>query len=310
LGTLLIIDDSSSSRREIIKILQETGEFSRFLEAGDGATGLQVFSEAGSEIDLVVCDIIMPRMDGYEFLKSVKAIPSLFHIPVVMVSADSKLKDIVKAFELGAHDYIHKPFIPPILTARLKNTLRIKQLHDQLKIQKDLMEKLATIDPLTDISNVRYFRQRLEDELGRAARYRYPLALVMIDIDHFKNINDTYGHPQGDSVLKEMVELLKQNSRKVDLQARYGGEEFVLALPHTTCEGATLAAERLRAQVEKHRFAGFPEPVKVTISVGIAQFNGRRDLKAQDLINEADQALYKAKNKGRNCVELAPLCHD
>jgi len=306
MGTMLIVDDSTANRREIKQIMQETGQFTRILEAGDGMAGLRIMTQEGPAIDLVVCDINMPVMDGYKFLQSVRMNPSLLRIPVVIVSADIRVKDIVKAFELGAYDYITKPFIPPILRSRLENLLQIKHLQDQLQQQKDLMEKLATTDPLTELPNVRYFRRRLEQELLRGRRYLMPLALIMLDIDHFKSINDTYGHPQGDVVLKEMAAILQEVLRKVDVPARYGGEEFVVALPQTTFEGAAQAAERLRVRVEKHRFPGMPEKTGVTISLGVASYPGHMEKSVQQLIDEADQALYKAKNGGRNRVVLGP----
>ncbi len=304
-GTLLILDDSPINRTAIRKSMEESGEFSRYFEAKDGVVGLKILSEVGNGVDVVVSDINMPVMDGYKFLRAVRVTLGLQHLPVVMVTSETEVEDVVKAFELGANDYIAKPFVPAILKARLKNMLNMKQLQDQLKIQKDLMEKLATTDPLTEIANVRYFRKWLDHELGRSHRYKVPMALIMFDIDHFKSINDTYGHPQGDAVLKELARIVQGSLRRVDLQARYGGEEFVVALPQTPPEGAALAAERLRTWVEEHRFPGLPEGARVTISLGLAFSTGERRMDVQELIDEADQALYRAKNKGRNRVEHA-----
>lgn len=305
MATLLLIDDSDAIRREIRRIVEKTGDFVRFLEARNGVEGLRVLAEAAPAIDVIVCDMNMPQMDGYKFLRAVRGNEALAHLPVVMVTSESEVEDMVKAFNLGASDYITKPVVPAILKARLKNMLKMKQLQDQLRAQKDMMERLATTDPLTEISNVRYFRNRLETELSRARRYIIPLSVLMIDIDHFKLINDTYGHPQGDAVLKEVAGMLQRILRNIDLAARYGGEEFVVALPQTTSAGAALAAERLRSKVEEHRFAGFPDTRKVTISVGVASLTGDKETAAQELIHAADQALYRAKKKGRNRVEVA-----
>ncbi len=303
--TVLIIDDAISSRKEIKRILEEAGVFTRFFEAENGGAGLQVLSEVGEGIDVVICDRIMPRMDGHKFLETVRRDASISHVPVVMLSEETKLKDIVKAFELGAYDFVSKPILPPILCARLKAILHTKQLQDQLKLQKQMMEKIATTDPLAQIPNVRFFQRRLEDEVNRTFRYKSPVNLVMIDIDHFKQINDTYGHPRGDTVIKELAANLQGAMRNVDLVARYGGEEFVVLLPQTDREGAALVAERVRERAEEHHFSGLPEDVRVTISVGVAHYDGQSEMKSQDLVDAADQALYEAKKKGRNRVVLA-----
>jgi diguanylate cyclase (GGDEF)-like protein len=303
-GTLLVIDDLEANRREVQRVMKESGDFDRFFEAADGVAGLKILSEEHENIDVIVSDFNMPLMDGYKFLRAVRVTLGLAHIPVVMITTENKVEFVVKAFELGANDYITKPFVPAILKARLKNMLRIKQLQDELKVQRDKMEKLATTDPLTELANVRYFRKWLDTELNRSWRYRNPFSLLMLDIDHFKEVNDTHGHPQGDLVLKEIARILRLAMRKVDAVARYGGEEFVIALPQTGGEAAALVAERLRARVEEHSFPGLPKRHKVTISIGVTQLLSDREIEVQEMINEADQALYRAKKNGRNRVEL------
>ncbi|MEE9229126.1 MAG: diguanylate cyclase [Acidobacteriota bacterium] len=305
MGTVLIIDDSLSDRKEIRRILQEAGIFTRYLEAGGGAAGLKILNEVGESIDVVVCNRIMSQMDGYKFLETLRASPELSHIPVVILSDETKMKVVVKAFELGAYDYIQKPVLPPILGARLRSILQIKQLQDELKMQKRAMEKLATTDPLAQIPNVRYFQKRLEEEVNRTWRYKIPLNLIMIDIDHFKQINDSYGHPRGDIVIHELAKVFQGVLRNVDLVARYGGEEFVVVLPQTNRGGAVRTAERLREQTACHHFTGLPEDVRVTISLGVAHFDGRMQIRGKELVDEADQALYEAKKHGRDCVVLS-----
>jgi diguanylate cyclase (GGDEF)-like protein len=248
MSTVLIIDDSETARRQIIKILEETDIFDLYLEAEDGAQGLKTLKEIGSGIDVVACDVSMPVMDGYNFLRMVKAREELKHIPVIMVTAETDVEEIVRAFDLGASDYITKPITPSILKVRLQNMLRIK------------------------------------------------------------NINDTYGHPQGDRVLKEMAEFFKKDMRKIDIVARYGGEEFVIALPQTGCDGGVIAAMRVKERVENHRFGGFKDPVTITISLGVCCLLDNAEADPQKLINEADQALYRAKRSGRNRVEAASNC--
>lgn len=308
MSTILLVDDSDTTRRQIKKILEEAEIFDLFLEAEDGAKGFKTLTEIGNGIDVVVCDVNMPVMDGYNFLRMVRAKDELKHIPVIMVTSATDVDEIVKAFDLGANDYITKPLTPSILKVRLNNMLRIKQLQDQLMMQKDLMEVMASTDPLTQIPNIRYFRQWLDNEFARSTRYGNDLTLIMIDIDHFKRINDTYGHPQGDTVLREMAVILKQEMRKIDIVARYGGEEFVIALPQTGCEGGIVAAMRVKERVEKHRFRGFKDPVTITVSLGVCCLIDNADADPQKLINEADQALYRAKRSGRNRVEAASNC--
>ncbi len=308
MGTLLIIDDSAASRSQIIEQMEGTEEFVRFLEAEDGAQGLKTLTEIGTGVDVVVCDINMPVMDGYNFLRMAKAKENLKHIPVVMITAEADVAEVVRAFDIGASDYITKPFNPLILKARLSNMLRIKELQDQLTMQKDLMEVMATTDPLTRIPNIRYFAKWLDTELARSMRYGNDLALIMLDIDHFKKINDTYGHPQGDTVLREMADVFKDDLRKIDVVARYGGEEFIIALPQTDCVGALIVAQRLREKVEKHQFKGFTNPVTITISLGLCCLVDSDVPEPKNMIDEADQALYRAKRAGRNRVEIAGNC--
>jgi two-component system cell cycle response regulator len=304
-GTLLIIDDSVSVRAEVLRVLREKGDFSRFLEAENGLVGLKLLTEVGQGIDAILCDLNMPLMDGFKFLRAAKSEPNLADIPVVMLTAEAEVGDVVKAFDLGAYDYITKPFLPAILRARLSAMYRIKRLQDQLKAQKNQMEKMATTDPLTSLPNVRQFRKALEVEVSRSARYGHPLSIVMLDIDHFKRVNDTWGHPAGDAVLVGLGGLFAVALRQVDLAARYGGEEFVVILPHTTGEDARMVAERLRVAVEEKPFPGAPGGIPLTVSLGVSTREGKDGPDGQALINAADQALYQAKEGGRNRVVVA-----
>ncbi len=309
MGTLLLIDDSSVVRADVLRVLREGQDFTRFLEAENGLSGLKILTEVGQGVDVILCDLNMPLMDGFKFLRAAKSDPKLSDIPVVMLTGEAESGDVVKAFELGAYDYITKPFLPEILRARLSAMLRIKSLQDQLKMQKDLMEKMATTDPLTGIPNVRYFRQALEVEVARSRRYGSPLSLIMCDLDHFKQVNDKFGHPAGDVVLATLARLLQDTLRRVDLAARYGGEEFVLLLPQTTCEQALLAAERIRVLVEEKVFPATAKGVRITLSLGVSCRGGKQEgIEGQDLIDAADQALYQAKEAGRNRV--VPSCND
>ena len=303
MGTLLIIDDSSPVREELIDILTADGDFDIFLQAPDGASGLKTLSDPGKRVDVVCCDLNMPRMDGYQFLRMARANPSLMNIPIVMVTAESDASDIVKAFELGANDFISKPFIPSILRVRLKNMLHIKHLQDLLKAQRGMMEEMATRDSLTNLANLRSFRLALEDEYHRSMRYGDPMSILMADLDHFKKVNDTYGHQRGDTVLTQTAQIMMDTMRKVDLVARYGGEEFVVIMPHTDMEGAVRAAERVRGAVEGNHFEGLPGDGDITVSIGVTTLVEGAGTDVDGLIRMADEALYSAKVNGRNRVE-------
>jgi len=305
MGTLLIIDDSAAVREELIDILTADGEFDIFLQATDGASGLKILSDPGQAVDVVCCDLNMPRMDGYELLRMARANPTLMNVPIIMVTAVSDDSDVVKAFELGANDFISKPFIPSILRARLKNMLHIKHLQDLLKAQRGMMEEIATTDSLTNIANLRSFRSSLEEEFNRSLRYGDPMSVLMADLDRFKDINDTYGHPRGDAVLKETAEIMLNVMRKVDLVARYGGEEFVVIMPHTDLDGAARAAERVRSAIEARHFKGLPAAGSITVSIGVTTLVEGIETNMDRMVQMADEALYRAKQKGRNRVEKA-----
>ena len=303
MGTLLIIDDSAHVREELIEILTGDGGFDIFLQAPDGASGLKVLSDPEQAVDVVCCDLNMPRMDGYQFLRMARANPSLMNIPIVMVTAESDVDDVVKTFELGANDFISKPFISSILKVRLKNMLHIKHLQDLLKAQRGMMEEMATRDSLTNLANLRSFRLSLEDELHRSLRYGEPMSLLMVDLDRFKNINDTYGHPRGDAVLRETARIMLDVMRKVDVVARYGGEEFMVIMPHTGLDGAVKAAERVRTAIEDNHFEGLPEAGDITVSIGVATLVEGVETDMDGLIKMVDEALYRAKVNGRNRAE-------
>lgn len=303
MGTLLIIDDSLSVREELVEILTAEGEFNVFLQAQDGASGLRILSDPGQSVDVVCCDLNMPLMDGYQFLRMARANPGLMSIPIVMVTSESEESEVLKAFELGANDFISKPFVPSILRARLKNMLHIKHLQDLLKAQRGMMEEMATKDALTGIANQRSFWLSLEDEFNRSRRYGEAMSLLMADLDHFKLVNDTHGHPFGDAVLRQTAAIMLEVMRKVDIVARYGGEEFAVIMPHTDLEGAVKAGERVRAAVQACTFEGPGSAARITVSIGVTSLTEGMDVDTHGLVKLADEALYRAKVGGRNRVE-------
>lgn len=301
---VLIVDDQRLNIRMLGAALADELDI---VEATDGEAALARAREL-PQPDLILLDIAMPGLDGYEVCRQLKEADETRHIPVIFATAMDDVADETRGFELGAVDYISKPFKLPVVQARVRTHLRLKR-------QSELLERLVTIDGLTEIPNRRRFDERLDAEWRRSIRSRQPLSVVLMDVDHFKLFNDHYGHAAGDRCLCAVAKgLVSALNRAADLVARYGGEEFVAVLPNTDAEGATLAAENLRVVVEAlcvphaHSSAG---PV-VTISLGGATVvpphaggPPHEELVAGDLTHAADLALYAAKESGRNRVVFA-----
>jgi two-component system cell cycle response regulator len=295
--SLMIVEDSPAARNQIREIIKKFSLFEHIHEAANGAEGFKVLLEK-REIDLILCDVVMPKMDGFKFLSMKKSKPEFDTIPVIMLTGKEEVKDRIKGLAGGASDYVIKPCDPGELIARIKVQLKIKKLEDELK-------RLAVTDDLTGLHNRRYFFEVLEREFDRARRYNAKLSYLMIDIDHFKRFNDTYGHQIGDKLLTRLALLLKKGLRKHDTVARYGGEEFALLLPETNLNGAAIVAQRYRKQVEEKNFGSSRKPLRTTISIGVSCYPEAVMESSEDLIRHADEALYRAKQGGRNRVELA-----
>ncbi len=300
-SSILIIDDSDNVREMIIRTLKEVGLFDQYREARDGIEGIK--SLIAGKADLIICDLEMPRMDGFKFMNMVTSRRDLQDIPIIMLTGreDRELK--IKGLEQGASDYVTKPFDAGELVARVKVQLKIKALQDELKRSNELLKELSNTDPLTNLYNRRYLTKALNSELLRAERTGDCLCLVMLDIDHFKKINDTYGHQNGDVVLSAIAEETLAGLRCYDVAARFGGEEFVLVLPGTQLAGGVDVAERLRQQVQAISFTPPLDKLKVTVSLGVAFYPAAEINDTDSLIKKADEALYLAKQNGRNRVE-------
>ena len=302
--SILIIDDTKSVRQQILDTLHGTDLFSNYFEAGNGLEGLRIL--LNEKIDVVLCDVEMPGMDGFKFLAMVNARKELHDIPILLLTSHEEMATKVKALEQGASDYLTKPFSPEELLARVKIHLKVKALQDNLKESNQLLQQLAQTDPLTELHNRRHMMDTLEAEFDRSSRVGSPFALLMVDLDHFKRVNDTYGHQLGDKVLQSTAWEIRALLRQYDSAARFGGEEFALLLPETTLSGANLVAERLRQGINNIEFAGPLSKLKISISVGVAAIPHARISTVSDLVRMADDALYAAKRNGRNRVENAP----
>lgn len=297
--SILIIDDIPTNLDVLVASLQE--ENMELTVALSGKDGLRLAQEL--QPDLILLDIMMPVMDGYETAKRLKAHSETTDIPIIFLSAKDDEYDVEQGLLLGAVDYISKPFSMPILKARLRNHLDLQQ-------KTKLLKELAYTDGLTQIANRRHFDCRLEQEWTRAQRNGSPLSLLMIDIDHFKQFNDCFGHSEGDLCLKQVANALSSVlNRTSDILARYGGEEFVVLLPETDLKGALIVAEKLRLSVEALRIRNGHSSIRewVSISLGLSCTVSINDLSKTGLIKLADQALYESKKQGRNQLSVYHL---
>jgi diguanylate cyclase (GGDEF)-like protein len=284
---VLVIDDSDLIHKLVrARLADEPVEVHCAAGAADGLA-----MAASLSPDLILLDVEMPGCDGFEACRRLKSDPATAAAPVVFLTGAATPEHKVQGLELGAVDYVTKPFDPAELRARVRAALRTKYL-------MDLLAKRAMIDGLTGLWNRACFEQRLATELSLAARTRRPLACALVDLDHFKSINDTHGHPFGDEVLRAVAQTLADASRAEDVVCRYGGEEFVLLLPNTTADHAHEFAQRLCAAVARTPFTARRGPVTVTCSIGVA--DNQNDRPAGEMVDLADKALYAAKQSGRN----------
>jgi len=303
---ILVVDDVAVNVQLLTTYLSSVGY--NVVAARDGQEALE--KVVSCKPDLVLLDVMMPKYNGYEVCERIKSNEATRIVPVIMVTALNEIEDKIKATEAGADDFVSKPFNKLELLTRVKSLLRIKELHDQLNAKvheleqaKERLRQLAITDGLTGLYNHRYFKEHLEQELYRAGRHHSEVSVVMIDIDHFKKFNDSYGHPAGDDLLRGIARLLRENIRKIDIAARYGGEEFCLVLAETNKNSARVVAEKMRKLVESHHFENpsSRENGLVTISLGVATFPNDANTMG-DLIAIADKRLYNAKQWGRNQV--------
>ena len=293
--TILIVDDVPTN----IKVLGEALKSEHKVRfARNGSKALEMAMSSPSP-DLILLDIMMPGMDGYEVCRKLKAEACTKNIPVIFITARDQEEDETKGLELGAVDYITKPFSIPIVKVRVKT-------HLELKRHRDMLENLSMLDGLTGISNRRRFDERLEVEWKRARRESSFLSLIMIDIDYFKAFNDHYGHQAGDDCLKSVAITLQSSvNRPADCVARYGGEEFACILPVTDMQGALVVAETLRKNVFTLNIPHAYSPVanSATISLGAASILPASGGTPDVLVEAADKALYHAKESGRNQIK-------
>ena len=305
--SILIVEDDIVSLKILEKSLVKAGY--RVVSAKNGREALDILTV--NFIPIVITDWMMPEMDGPELTRAIRERDFPGYIFIILVTARDSNDDIITGLEAGADDYMSKPFNKGELLARLKACRRILELESSLKSANEKIKILSINDPLTGIYNRGYMNERLPQEIARAKRYGHPLSLIMCDIDHFKMINDSYGHQAGDDILRKFVANLKNAIRYgIDWMVRYGGEEFLIVLPETRLTNAFQVAERLRALISRKIFTIHDKEIRVTASFGITGFESAThngNVSSEMLIGKADKCLYRAKKEGRNRVEGARL---
>jgi diguanylate cyclase (GGDEF)-like protein len=303
MASILVVEDDQAIAQMIKLILGKHGHDLRHVLNGDDA--LSALSNWTP--DLIISDVMMPGLDGFGLIKQLKTQPLTADIPIIFVTALSQVEQISQGLNLGAVDYLPKPFRAMELEARVNAALRLKFLQDDLRRANDELTELTLVDSLTGLKNHRFVSEYLAQNLLHSARYGESLSVLMIDIDHFKRVNDTYGHiPAGNDVLAELANVLRNQTRQSDVVCRFGGEEFLIICTNTPRSAVVTLAERIRAAVAVNRFPHLAPEENITVSVGAATYEPKRDRDANALLNRVDSALYEAKNEGRNRVCVAP----
>jgi len=305
---ILLVDDRQENLLALEAILEAPGLNILTASSGNKALGLML----EYDFAVVILDVQMPDMDGFEVAELMRKNEKTKYLPIIFVTAFSKEDTyIFKGYETGAVDYLFKPLNPVILKSKVNIFLELDRDKKELEESKKKIEKqnkqlkeLSIRDALTHLYNRRYFQEILIREFSLVKRNHTELSCFMIDLDHFKEVNDAYGHTFGDFVLRRFSQWLEDAIRKTDILSRYGGEEFVLLLPHTNLEGAIVLAEKFRQKAEKYVYEKDGYSIHVTVSVGIATFKAHSPTSAAELVNFADQALYRAKAEGRNQVRI------
>ena len=297
-GTILVADDSMVVRAVLRRQLEADGH--TVVEAVDGEEAITACRE--QHPDVILLDVEMPVLDGHATLERLKADPGLRDIPVVFLTGRVDTADVVTGLRLGAHDYLRKPFETNELMARVSAALRTKWLQDELRARNAELDRVSRIDMLTNIYNRRHLDEHLRRAIAAARRHDRTVGVLLVDIDHFKDVNDRYGHLSGDQVLKEVAARLQSTMRTEDALGRWGGEEFIAVLSETPSGSVGVIAERMRQAIAGAPFV-LDDGSQIPVTVSVGHVSGTDD--AEILVHRADDALYVAKAEGRNRVAAA-----
>ena len=291
--TILVIEDHPDQRDLLAIVLQREGY--RVVTAGNGVEAMEKLQK--EHVQIALSDIMMPKMDGFELIKAIRSEPSFKGIYMILITARIQEGDRVRGLDLGADDYITKPFSFSELLARVRVGSRVVNYQQNLEYQ-------TQTDPLTGLFNRRAFERKIAEEYERAKRYTHAVSVLLLDIDNFKNINDTYGHHGGDMALVKISAILRERTRRSDFPARYGGEEFVLILPETDQESALQVANKIHEEIRSQMFGTATTPFALTVSIGLSSTSTKPYSDWRQMLEDADQAMYLAKNSGKDRVQV------
>lgn len=291
---IMVVEDDPSILELVSFALKKKGY--SVITCDNALTALEELKK--DRVDIIISDLMMPKMDGIEFCSIVKK--HYKNIYFIIITAKNKTEDKVYGLNLGADEYISKPFDFMELLARVKAAERIINTQKQLIYLNEELEKLAETDELTRLKNRRYFNTQAFRELERAKRYGHTVATLLIDLDYFKKINDTYGHNIGDEALKAVTRIIKKSTRESDIVCRYSGDEFIVFLPETNPKNAFKVAEKIRKNIESFEFKAGVNKIPLSVSIGIAIRTPKMNSSLKQMLEQADNALYNSKDKGRN----------
>ena len=303
-ANILIVEDSKTQAIILKRVLLKKGY--QVNVAVNGVEALEYVNTTLNSPDVIITDLNMPEMDGFQLCKTLKKThPDTF---IIVLTANEDNTSLKESFDSGAIDFLKKPINEVELFVRIKNVLRIKNAETKLKetlslLSKNnkILEQLSITDPLTKLYNRKHLTEKLDQYIAHSLRYKNKLSIAMLDLDHFKAVNDTYGHSAGDEVLLKISDIFTRKTRETDIVGRYGGEEFLIITPETSSLDCYTLLKNISNELSNLRFS-FDENYKLTFSAGIKQFNGESIDQFQ---NNADQLLYKAKENGRNRIEYS-----
>ncbi len=301
MSKVLIVDDDA----KIVEMLEIGLNAMGYdtVAAYDGGSVFQIVIDEAP--DIILLDLNLPKKDGIAVCQEIREKMKDNYIPIIMVTARDDQQSKIDGLDVGADDYITKPVDIKEVMARIRSMLRLKSMNDELKDARDELKELAVRDYLTSCYNRRYFMEILMLEVKKAVRYDRVISCIMLDLDYFKNINDNYGHPVGDIVLRWFADVLRDNLRDSDIVGRYGGEEFIVLLPNiSTQEEMELICNRIRETVEKTTVNVGDNEINLTVSIGGSIFEGKNIPDVENIIEKIDNLLYDAKRAGRNCCKL------
>jgi two-component system cell cycle response regulator len=301
---ILVLDEDPDTLELLMEPLRWEGYDVR------GFSSPKIASEALNYLrpQLLIIDPDFTSNNGVAFLESI--IPTLQTIPVIITSSDVTTEKITQYLDLGATDFISSPFVPLEFLARVRTQLRVRDMQEELIDTNLKLQNLVEIDDLTGLFNMRSLYQKLEFEIERSRRFSRPVTVVMIDMDHFKSVNDGHDHLFGSYILSEVGKIIRSCTRSIDIPARYGGDEFLIVLSETPLSGVEFFCERLRKRVEETVFAQGKDTIRLTLSIGFATLEHDEVVQPKELVRRADMALYEAKRQGRNRVIVYKYDHD